>query len=93
MTPWLPCDSQGPMDGSHPVKLYRHGPSQAVDIPAALELPGEDAVMRREGNRLVIEPICKMTTGADLLAALSKLSPIDDEIGEIEDFPPRPVNF
>lgn len=81
------------MDGAHPVKLFRHGDSQAVDIPAEFELPGEDAVMRREGDRLVIEAVRRATTGAELFAFLQTLEPLDEEIGEIEDFPPRAVDL
>ena len=78
------------MDGSHPVKLFRHGPHQAVDIPAEFELPGEDAVMRREGNRLVIESPGNV---GKLLELLATLESIDEDFGEIEDAPPRAVNF
>jgi len=81
------------MDGSHPVKLFRHGPHQAVDIPAEFELPGEDAFIRREGDRLVIETKKRFTTGAELAAFLRTLEPIDEEIGEIEDLPPRPFSL
>lgn len=81
------------MDGSHPVKLFRHGPNQAVDIPPEFELPGEDAVMRREGDRLVIEPVRRRTTGAELFALLQILEPLDEDVGEIEDLPPRAVNL
>jgi antitoxin VapB len=38
------------------VKLFRNGRNQAVRIPREFELPGKDALMRKEGERLVIEP-------------------------------------
>ena len=38
------------------VKLFKNGRNQAVRIPREFELPGEDAIMRKEGERLVIEP-------------------------------------
>jgi len=46
--------------------------------------------MRREGNRLIIE-----TPGnvGKLLELLATLEPIEDDFGEIEDTPPRQVNF
>ncbi len=40
----------------YPVKLYRIGGEQAIDIPPDLELPGEEVIMYREGDRLIIEP-------------------------------------
>ena len=38
------------------VKLFRNGRNQAVRIPVEFELPGDEAVMRKEGDRLIIEP-------------------------------------
>ena len=39
------------------VKLFRVGHSQALRIPREFELPGDVAVIYREGQRLVLEPI------------------------------------
>jgi antitoxin VapB len=36
------------------VRLFRIGRSQAVRIPVAFELPGDEAIMHRDGERLVI---------------------------------------
>jgi len=69
------------------VRLFRNGANQAVRIPKEFELPGNDAVMRREGDRLIIEavkPQHPKGSPAALLAALdemAKLGPIE------EDFP------
>jgi antitoxin VapB len=38
------------------VRLFRNGRNQAVRIPREFEFPGEDAIMRKEGERLIIEP-------------------------------------
>jgi len=65
--------------GRH-VKLFRNGRNQAVRIPRELELPGEDAIMRKDGERLIIEP----SPPRSLLAVLTSLSPLDEE------FPPIP---
>lgn len=70
------------------VKLFRNGRNQAVRIPREFELPGENAVMRKEGNRLVIEP----AEPATLLGVLARLQPLDDAIPDIEDPPPDPVD-
>ena len=56
------------------VKLFTNGRSQAVRIPREFELPGDEAVMRKEGNRLIIEP----TQPRDLLAWLATLDPIEE---------------
>ena len=65
------------------VKLFRNGRNQAVRIPREFELPGRDAVMRKEGTRLVIEPAVKKS----LLELLRSWEPIEDEFPEIEDLP------
>jgi antitoxin VapB len=69
------------------VKLFRNGRNQAVRIPRAFELPGEDAVMHRDGDRLIIEPAPPKT----LLALLATLRPLDEEFPPIADPPPDPV--
>jgi antitoxin VapB len=61
-------------------KLFKNGRNQAVRIPREFELPGGDAIMRKEGERLIIEP----APPKSLLALLATLAPLD------EDFPPIP---
>jgi antitoxin VapB len=36
------------------VRLFRNGRNQAVRIPVEFELPGDEAIMIRDGDRLVI---------------------------------------
>jgi antitoxin VapB len=69
------------------VKLFKNGRNQAVRIPREFELPGEDAVMRKEGDRLIIEPVLPKS----LLALLATLTPLDEEFPPIADAPPDPV--
>ena len=45
------------MPGQRPVKLFRNGRIQAVRIPVEFELPGDEAIMHRDCDRLVIEPM------------------------------------
>lgn len=73
------------------VSLFRNGANQAVRIPKEFELPGKEATMRREGNRLIIEAVqpkfAKGTAGA-LLAALEeirKLGPCNDEFPDVDE--------
>lgn len=82
------------MEAARPVKLFRNGRNQAVRIPREFELPGEDAVMRREGHHLIIEPVARdRTQKENLLALLASWDPIEEDFGPIEDTPTRPVNF
>ena len=73
------------------VKLFRNGANQAVRIPKEFELPGTDAVMHREGNRLILELVPdrpKKGTLAALVFALdeiAKLGPCQDEFPDIGD--------
>jgi antitoxin VapB len=71
------------------VKLFKNGRNQAVRIPREFELPGEDAVMRKEGDKIIIEPMPKLS----LLELLDTLDPIEEEFPEIEDLPADPVDF
>ena len=67
------------------VKLFRNGRNQAVRIPVEFELPGNEATMHRDGNRLVIEPLRKR----GLLALLDSIEPFADEFPDIDkDLPP-----
>ncbi len=71
------------------VKLFRNGRNQAVRIPREFELPGEDAIMRREGNRLIIESAAPTS----LFALLATFDDSDEDFPEIEDPPPEPVDL
>jgi antitoxin VapB len=78
------------VDLERTVKLFKSGRHQTVRIPRALELPGETAIMRKEGNRLIIEP---PATRPSLLALLATFTPLDEEFPPIEDLPPDPVEL
>lgn len=41
------------------VRLFRNGKNQALRIPREFELAGDEAILRREGNRLIVEPVEK----------------------------------
>ncbi len=71
------------------VKLFKNGRNQAVRIPREFELPGEDAVMRKDGRRLIIEP----APPKSLLALLATLRPLEEDFPEIADPAPDPVNL
>jgi antitoxin VapB len=67
------------MGAERHVKLFRNGRNQAVRIPREFELPGEDAVMRKEGERLIIEPSDRTESPADLLDRWAGEPPLDLE--------------
>lgn len=67
------------MDDARPVKLFRNGRNQAVRIPREFELPGEDAVIRQEGDRLIIEPAVQKKDLLELLAEWSAQEPLGED--------------
>jgi antitoxin VapB len=72
-------------EGRH-VRLFRNGRNQAVRIPVEFELPGDEALMHRDGDRLVIEPVRKR----GLIALLKSMKPLDEEFPRIDDPVPAP---
>lgn len=71
------------------VKLFKNGRNQAVRIPREFELPGEEAVMRKEGERLIIEPAPQKS----LLALLATLTRIEEEFPAIGELGLDPVEI
>jgi antitoxin VapB len=69
------------------VKLFKNGRNQAVRIPREFELPGDEAIIRKEGDRLIIEPAQPQS----LLAVLKNLKPIAEDFPPIPDLPNDPV--
>ena len=83
------------MDGSQPVKLFRHGDGHAVDIPAGFTLPGENAVMRQKGKRLIIEPATRKPSLKQVLAKLALEPPLgpEEQLEPFVDAPARPFSL
>lgn len=74
--------------GRH-VKLFKNGRNQAVRIPREFELPGDDAIMRKDGNKLIIEA----APPRSLLALLATLETLDDDFPLIPDAAPDEVEI
>ena len=62
------------------VKLFRKVLNQDVRIPREIEMSCEEAILRKDGERLILEPAPPQS----LLAVLASLEPLDEE------FPPIP---
>lgn len=69
------------MSSERYVKLFRNGRNQALRIPREWELDGDEAIIRREGDRLIVEPVRK----GDLLALLSALQPLEETFPDIDE--------
>lgn len=83
------------MDGSQTTKLFRHGANQAVDIPQGFELAGEDVTIRKDGERLIIEPARNKPTLEEVLARLALEPPLDadERLEPFQDQPPQPFSL
>jgi antitoxin VapB len=66
------------------VSLFRNGRNQALRIPRDLELPGSEAVLRKEGDRLIVEPVGRPS----LLEVLSRWAPLDEQLPDVDDLEP-----
>lgn len=71
------------------VRLFRNGRNQAVRIPVEFELPGDEAIMHRDGDRLVIEPVRKR----GLVALLKSMKPLEQGLPDIGDPVPAQENM
>jgi len=71
-------------------RLFRNGRNQAIRIPREFELEGDEAIIRKEGTRLIIEPVNKGRL-LSLLATLPRLDEpfpdVDDDLPPLEDKP------
>jgi antitoxin VapB len=68
------------MNTERTARLFRNGRNQALRIPKEFELPGSEAIIRKEGDRLIIEP----THRPSLLDVLAKLKPIPDDFPNVD---------
>jgi antitoxin VapB len=71
------------------VKLFKNGRNQAVRIPREFELPGDDAIMRKDGNKLIIEA----APPRSLIALLAILEPLNEAFPAIPDETPDEVDI
>lgn len=66
------------------VRLFRNNRNQAIRIPKEFELPGTEAMISRDGSRLIIEPV----RPKGLAALLDSWEPLTEEFPQIADQPP-----
>lgn len=71
------------------VSLFRNGRNQAIRIPREFELEGTQAIIYKENNKLIIEPVRKK----DLKSLLSALPTLNEDFPEILDLPIEPDDF
>jgi antitoxin VapB len=69
------------------VSLFRNGANQAVRIPKEFELQGKEAMLRREGDSLILEAIAPKS----LLQVLAGLEQLEETFPDFDD--PKPETF
>ena len=75
------------MAAERTVRLCRNGRNQAVRLPRDLELPGREALIRKDGEAIILVP----KRSRSLLATLKQLEPLREAFPEIDDKPPEDV--
>jgi len=71
------------------VQVFKNGRNQAVRIPRELELRTQNAIVRKEGEKLIIEP----APPTSLLEVLATLKPLREEFPPLTDSPPDPIDL
>lgn len=77
------------MEKGRHVRLFRNGRNQALRIPRELELDADEAIVSRDGDRLIIEPVKRQQNLAQLLAGWEPLNErfpdVDNGLIELDD--------
>ncbi len=63
------------------VRLFRNGRNKAIRIPREFEFEGDEAIVRKDGDRLIVEPVRK----GRLLALLGTLEPLNETLPDVDD--------
>lgn len=77
------------MHAERHARLFRNGRNQALRIPREFELPGHDALIRKDGARLIVEA----APPRSLLALLKTLRPLDESFPRISKLKHQPVDL
>ncbi len=61
--------------------LFRNGRNQAVRIPRELELPGDEVLISKDGERLILEPVVRRRRLTEVVA---NLQPLDEAFPDVD---------
>jgi len=68
------------MPAQRRARLFKNGRNQALRIPREFEFPGNEVIVRKEGDCLIIEPLAK----ASLASLLSRWSPLNETFPDVD---------
>ena len=71
-------------------RLFRNGSNQALRIPREFELAADEVIIYREGHRLIVEPVERNPSLAEVLA---RLKPLKESFPVIDDPPTSPEDL
>ena len=80
----MPTDSQNLPKSVRHARLFRNGRNQAVRIPREFELSADEVIIYREDSRLVVVPVRRSPTLAEVL---SQLAPLEEDFPDMADPP------
>jgi antitoxin VapB len=72
-----------PESPARQVRLFRNGANQAVRIPKEFELPGKEALIHREGNKLIIEAV--KATATTLAEAMKDWEDMNEPFPDVDE--------
>ncbi|MBV5274048.1 MAG: AbrB/MazE/SpoVT family DNA-binding domain-containing protein [Lamprocystis purpurea] len=64
------------------VRLFRNGRTQTLRIPHEFELDADEATIRRDGERLIVEPVKRRP---DLASLLAGWEPLDEPFPDVDE--------
>ncbi len=64
------------------VRLFRNGRNQALRIPRDLELDADEAIISKDGERLIVEPVKRRP---DLATLLARWEPLDETFPDVDE--------
>jgi antitoxin VapB len=68
------------MSTQRQVRIFRNGRNQAIRIPREFEFAGEEVLIRRDGDRLIIEPVASRS----LVALLASWDPVEESFPDVD---------
>ncbi|MBP1850790.1 antitoxin [Rhizobium halophytocola] len=77
------------------VRIFRNGRNRAVRIPVEFDFPGDEVIMRKEGDKITMEPV--KITGESFIEWLRRQPPLSaEELDfdfDVPEPPPRDVDL
>jgi len=69
------------MNTERHVKIFKNGSNQALRIPKEFEFDCDEAIIHKEGDRLIVNPVRK----GKLLTLLATLDPISEDFADVDE--------